>query len=410
MDNELGGKTKEENLKKYIENLVNTRVLPFFKQYLTQMYDESINIVVDFKDGQVDVKIGADKNSEYIHYHISENIKDLRSIGTQLTTFQDVTGVELFHKTNIPREEIDTLFLIHEFAHKYHWNLMRNNNSYQELKDFKKEYYFRAVDILKKMSGKINVSNPSDLYLYVKDLVNGQSTNSELEEYANFFRQKIRGVPIFDVVFDYFKMDNSLGIDVDETFAKSVEKIYIENADLSEDVKNALLEYRQDWFENHPIVETRDTESKTSRTYQDEVFFRLYNAMGQDAFIECLKNANYFEIAKLRIRDAKTEEYSEEYKRFLQNPSEYMRAIGKDVTSNGLIPDIFQMMSSEQAKELGIDIGRYEVHHNPLLKSAVLATEEDVGTNQIQEGLDTIIGENQREDLTNSTPQILEVE
>ena len=111
MDNELGGK-KEEILKKYIENLVNTRVLPFFKRYLTQMYDESINILVDFKDGQVDVKIGADKNSEYINYYINEYIDDLEDIGKQLTTFQDVAGVELFHKTKIPRTEIDTLFLI----------------------------------------------------------------------------------------------------------------------------------------------------------------------------------------------------------------------------------------------------------------------------------------------------------
>lgn len=81
-------KTKQEALTNYIEDLVQRKVLPFFKQYLTQIYDENINIVVDFKDGMMDVKIGADKNSEYIHYHISEEILNLNDIGKQLTTFK----------------------------------------------------------------------------------------------------------------------------------------------------------------------------------------------------------------------------------------------------------------------------------------------------------------------------------
>ena len=113
-------KTKQESLTNYIENLVQKKVLPFFKQYLTQIYDENINIVVDFKDGIMDVKIGADKNSEYIHYHISEEIIDINDIGEQLTTFQDVTGEKITHQIKLPREEVDTLHLVHEFAHKFH--------------------------------------------------------------------------------------------------------------------------------------------------------------------------------------------------------------------------------------------------------------------------------------------------
>ena len=224
-----------------------------------------------------------------------------------------------------------------------------------------------------------------------------------MQEESDFFRQDINGVPLLDVVFDYFKMDTNLGIDVDETLAKSVERIYIENANLSEDVKNALLTYRQDWFENHPIVETEDEESKTSKTYPDEVFFRLYNAMGQDEFIECLKNANYFELAKLRIKDSKTQENAEEYREFLQRPAEYMKQIGKDVVSRDLIQDIFQILSSEQAQELGINTKRYQLTQNQLFESAIVATiQEGIRGEEMQTAVDTIIRETPRGDLTST--------
>lgn len=75
-----------------------------------------------------------------------------------------MTGEKLAHKIHLPREEIDTLHLVHEFAHKFQWNLMKGNNSYQELKEFKRDYYFPVVDILKKIGGKINEKNPNEVY------------------------------------------------------------------------------------------------------------------------------------------------------------------------------------------------------------------------------------------------------
>ena len=398
-------KTKQESLTNYIEDLVQKKVLPFFKQYLTQIYDENINIVVDFKDGMMDVKIGADKYSEYIHYHISEEIIDINDIGEQLTTFQDVTGEKLAHQIKLPRKEVDTLHLIHEFAHKFHWNLMRDNNSYQELKQFKRDYYFPIVDILKKFGGKINAKNPYEVYKYIKELIDTENENineeSEFKQEIAFLKKEIRGIPLLDLAFDQYRMDSNLGIDVDETFAKSVERIYIENADLSDEVKNALLTYRQDWFEKHPIIETIDEESKTSKTYSDEVFFRLYNIVGQDKFIELLKSANYFELAKMRIKDAQNQEYSKEYLEFLQNPVKYMQLIGKEIDSNGFIEDIFKMLSSEQADELGIDVKKYskqesnalENINKNTLESGTIATEGSVREGEINDELSAIIEE-----------------
>ena len=56
-----------------------------------------------------------------------------------------------------------------------------------------------------------------------------------------------------------------------------------------------------------------------------------------------------------------------------------MKQIGKDVVSKGLIQDIFQILSSEQAKELGIDTKRYQLTQSQLIESATDATiQEDI--------------------------------
>ena len=386
---------RKEALKNYIEDIVNRRVLPFFKKNLPQLYDENIKILVDFKDGMVDVKIGADKNSEFIHYHISEEILDINDIGKQTTTFQNVTGEKLDHKIELPREEIDTLHLVHEFAHKFHWNLMKNNNSYQELKEFKRDYYFPVIDILKKIGGQINAKNPNEIYKYVSELINKGNGNingeSEFKQEIDFLRKEVRGVPLLELAFDQYRIDDNLGIDVDETFAKSVERIYIENANLSDEVKRALLTYRQDWFKNHPIIPTKDEESKTSKTYADEVFFRLYNNVGQEKFIEYLRNANYFELSKMMIKDTQSQEYSKAYLEFLQNPSKVIQSIGKDIDSKGLIEDIFEYFSSEQVEKLGINVNKYSTSKKQHLNiQNVVEATEDVRIGEMQKAIGNI--------------------
>lgn len=386
---------RKEALKNYIEDIVNRRVLTFFKKNLPQLYDENIKILVDFKDGMVDVKIGADKNSEFIHYHISEEILDINDIGKQTTTFQNVTGEKLDHKIELPREEIDTLHLVHEFAHKFHWNLMKNNNSYQELKEFKRDYYFPVIDILKKIGGQINAKNPNEIYKYVSELINKGNENIkgefEFKQEIDFLRKEVRGVPLLELAFDQYRIDDNLGIDVDETFAKSVERIYIENANLSDEVKRALLTYRQDWFKNHPIIPTKDEESKTSKTYADEVFFRLYNNVGQEKFIEYLRNANYFELSKMMIKDTQSQEYSKAYLEFLQNPSKVIQSIGKDIDSKGLIEDIFEYFSSEQVEKLGINVNKYSTSKKQHLNiQNVVEATEDVRIGEMQKAIGNI--------------------
>ena len=51
------------------------------------------------------------------------------------------------------------------------------------------------------------------------------------------------------------------------------------------------------------LIPTQDKESRTSKTYKDEVFYRLYNKLGHSKFVDLLKNANYFELAKLLAED-----------------------------------------------------------------------------------------------------------
>ena len=56
-----------------------------------------------------------------------------------------------------------------------------------------------------------------------------------------------------------------------------------------------------------------------------------------------------------------------------------MKQIGKDVVSKGLIQDIFYLLSSEQAKELGIDTKRYQLTQSQIIESATDATiQEDI--------------------------------
>ena len=149
------------------------------------------------------------------------------------------------------------------------------------------------------------------------------------------------------------------------------------------------------------MIQKYQLKSKTSKTYSDEVFFRLYNMVGQDKFIELLKNANYFELAKMRIKDAQNQEYSKEYLEFLQNPVKYMQLIGKEIDSNGFIEDIFKMLSSEQADELGIDVKKYSKQESNALEniskntleSGTIATEGSVREGEINDELSAIIEE-----------------
>ena len=109
-------------------------------------------------------------------------------------------------------------------------------------------------------------------------------------------------------------------IDIDEFLSKSIERIYIENSNLSLEQKNALLNFREDFFRNHPYIETSDKESKQSKVYQDEVFYRLYNGVGEKNFTELLKNANYIEIENIPTNNTADMTVTEEYKHFLENP------------------------------------------------------------------------------------------
>jgi len=373
---------RKQILENFIQEVINKKVIPFFKEYLPEIYDENVSVIVDFKDGIADGKIGADKNTPLIHYWVDEEIGDLDNIGGELTTFQAITGVQLKNGIQLPREEAYALHLIHEFAHKFHWNVMKNNNSYQGLNAINREYFFPAIESCKSIGKKMNISNPQEIVSYIKNLSEAEIPECIREEY-DFLNKSVKGIKLLDFAMDKYIIDNNLGIDIDETFAKSVERIYIENTDLDPAVKDALLKYGQDWFEKHPIVETEDIESKTSTTYKDEVFFRLYNQVGKDRFVEYLKTVNYFEFAKLRVRDIETQEYSEEYKRFLQNPVEYLDSIREEVGTKSPIEGIFEVLSSEQATELGIDTRKYLSERTPTEKNISM---EDMAKNALATG------------------------
>jgi len=99
--------------------------------------------------------------------------------------------------------------------------------------------------------------------------------------------------------------------------------------------------------------------------------------------VEYLKTVNYFEFAKLRVRDIETQEYSEEYKRFLQNPVEYLDSIREEVGTKSPIEGIFEVLSSEQATELGIDTRKYLSERTPTEKNISM---EDMAKNALATG------------------------
>ena len=350
---------KDQMLKQYIHEIINKRVIPFFQEYLSELYCEDIDIVVDFHDNSNNVKIGADKNSNKIFYHINDKIDCLENIGEQLTTFSAITGERLVHDIKLPRKEIDTLFLIHEFAHKYHWNMMRNNKSYTSLQTINRKYFFPTVDCMKSIARKMKMNTPQEIIEYINTIKDKKVPN-DIEEEVQFLSKSINGISMLDFAKDKLKFDNNCGIDVDETIAKSVEKIYIENADLVPKIKYAMLTFRQDWFVNHPLFETEDKESKTSKTYADEVFYRLYNNVGKNNFFIYLRDLNYLEFSKIQILDQRTQQATEEYKQFLQKPERYLELIGKDNSQGNTMLDIVEILSSKQAEKIGIDILKYK--------------------------------------------------
>lgn len=357
---------KKEKLEQYVQEVIQEKVIPFFKEYLPDLYDENVDIVIDFKDGaKDDVKIGADKNSNQIHYHIYEEIVDLENIREQETTFQQITGEKLKHNIKLPRKEADALHLIHEFTHKYHWNLIKENASYLSASTINREYFFPAVEKLKSIGIKMHMSTPMEVFEYVNEMKKGKEIPEEIKEEMEFLSSKdIGGVDIIKFAKDKLQFDNNCGIDADETLAKSVERIYIEHSDLNPDVKNTLLTYRQDWFENHPIIETEDKESQKSKTYAEEVFYRLYENVEKDRFVELVKNLNYLEFSKMQIKNPTTGEETKEYIEFLQNPEKYLETIKEYDGKGDPVRDANELLSSKEAERVGINTFKYRIRYN----------------------------------------------
>lgn len=373
---------EDEKLKEFINGIIEKKVKPFFKEYLPTLYDENLEIIVDFKDNAEDVKIGADKNTNKISFHVAEKIEDFQNIEKQEINFGDMLRDDsLKHKINIPREDAYAILLIHEFAHKYHWNLMKENNSYSSLKSIDNKYFFPAIKNLKSIAMKMNIKNPTDVFVFLEGL-DEKNIPENIKEEMEFLAQEIDGVKFTDFAADKFKVTNNLGIDVDETFAKSVERIYTENANLSPEVKKAILTFRQDWFENHPIIETQDAESKTSKTYADEVFYRLYEKVGKENFMNYLKDVNYAEIAKLS-KNNRDGSYSEKYIGFLQNHEQFLGEIGRDDKNKSPMEYMRDIFLSLEAKEIGVDSSKYDETRNN--NDSTIYDEEKSGLQSIAE-------------------------
>ena len=312
---------KEEEFIKYI---IENKIKPFYKTFLPGLYDDSLNVIVDFQENTAvdDLKIGADKNSEYIHFHIGDNIPDgsIEQIAKQKISFQDIIDSKSVECTEkIEREEAYTVLLVHEFGHKYFWNMMQKNSSYMELKDFRENHYFNTVDIVKKIGKQVGLYNPLEIKDYLMN-TNFEDIPDVLKDDVKMILDKKNGKSELDIALGTYERDKTHQLDIDEFLSKSIERIYIENSNLSLEQKNALLNFREDFFRNHPYIETSDKESKQSKVYQDEVFYRLYNGVGEKNFTELLKNANYIEIENIPTNNTADMTVTEEYKHFLENP------------------------------------------------------------------------------------------
>lgn len=253
---------------KYInEEILEGLVIPFYKKYFPNMYDDSLNIIVELHDNvpKDKQKISSSKQDTSIRYDTIGKIEDIDNIGEQYINIGEQMGIDC--DLQCRRKVLDAIILVHECSHQYtEKNLWKNNDSYNSFNRIKD-------NVLK---GK-----------YSPEII------ANLENIISQF-----GI-----------------IDIGETVSKSAELVFIsklfEEGKITEEEKNNCIEF----------------EKKFSPKLFNEgkSLYDLYNKQGEKIFSELVSKYDFFSAYSIR----KTDNYM--YLEYLANSLSYMKKMNQNI-------------------------------------------------------------------------------
>ena len=249
------------------EEILQGIVIPFYKKHFPNMYDDSLNIVVELfdnvpKDKQ---KISSDKKDTTIHYDTVGKVDDIDDIGEQYINIGEQMGIEC--NLQCRRKVLDAIILVHECAHQYtEKKLWKNNDSYNSFNRIKE----------KVQEGKFNVETIGNLQNII----------------SNY------GI-----------------IDLGETVAKSAELALIdklfEDGQITEHEKNNCLEFQKKWSQK--------------LFNEGNALYNLYSKEGEEKFSELVSKYDFFSAYSIRKDD------NDSYLDYLKNPLGYMEKMSINI-------------------------------------------------------------------------------
>ncbi|MDR1196668.1 MAG: hypothetical protein LBL08_00070 [Candidatus Nomurabacteria bacterium] len=324
---ELERKQSDFRVGEYLGGIVETKLKPFFAEMLPTIFNEDLEVEVDFHSSD-EVKISADKTGPSIRYETPITADGVGGIASQPATFRETLRDGNLSDTVFTREIVDSIILIHEMAHKYFDDFLMKNNESQR--------FLRSAPLI--------AQDPSS-----PDIIKGVSNQELLVDSKKLFTsEEIKAYGITE--------------DMGEALAKSVERIFIEkmysDGSLSEEQYRELLSFEQDLRANDVPLTTDDPESRVNRAYDDQVFYRLYQQMGEAGLVDFLKRIDVIGEYGIARIDPETGQYTEQYRYLIDNPSELLKI--KQVNSGAPPESLASLLSSDSAKRVGVDTGKYD--------------------------------------------------
>ena len=253
---------------KYInEEILEKIVIPFYKKYLPDVYDENMDIYVNINDNvpKDNQRIYSSRTDFSIRYDTAGKIENINNIGEQYVVISEQIDSKCDLKCR--RKLLDSVIIAHECAHQYSGkNLWKYNESYLS-------------------SGRI--------YNMIR---NGKISKEDTDK--------------------LLKIPEGYGLfDIGEAFAKCCELKLInemfKDGKITKEENNNILSFEQKYKSNPPYE-------------VGNAFYNLLNQVGENKFVELIKNYDIFEHFKFNKNDANSKEI---YFDFLKNPLGYMQKI-----------------------------------------------------------------------------------
>lgn len=268
------------------EDVLHGIVIPFYKKYFPNMYDESLDIYIDIYDNvpKEKQKISSSQDDTTIHYDTVGKVENIDDIGEQYINMGEQMGIVC--DLQCRRKVLDAIILAHECAHQYtEKNLWKNNESYNSFNRIKQNV----------KRGKLDVEIAQNL----------------------------------EKIMSQFGL-----IDIGETVAKVAELTLInklfEDGQITEQEMNNCLEFQKIW---------------SKKLFNEgNALYNLYSKEGEEKFSKLVSQYDFFSAYSIRKDD------NDSYLEYLKNPLDYMQKMSINIDRKNDNENINWMIQNTQIR------------------------------------------------------------